>query len=130
MALQGESRVLRTLWKTKPTEAVEAPAVSLSGREAEAHAAWKAAEVVLTDACTALNGFRTTRPEHRPLKLIGDATWIQFKPADPELIRLSSAENRARFDRDQKQNAWSKLKEEADRLNGKETVHVGGVAVR
>jgi hypothetical protein len=128
VALQGESRVLRHFWKTNPTE-VEAPALSLAGREAEARAAWKAAEVVLTDACTALNGFRTTHPEHRLVKLIGDDTWIQFKPNDPELIRLSSAENHARFDRDQKQNAWSKLKQELDQLNGKESVHVAGVRV-
>jgi hypothetical protein len=107
VALQGESRVLR-LWKTKPTE-VEAPALSLSDREVEARRAWKEAETALADACLALNRFRLTHPQHIPIKKIGDATWIQFTPNDPELIRLSSAENRARFDRNAKQKFWADL---------------------
>jgi hypothetical protein len=95
------------LWK-KPTE-VQAPALSLSGREAEARRAWKEAEAALADACTALNRFRVTHPAHIPVKRIGNDVWLQFMPNDPELLKLSSAENRARFDRDSKQRIWSDL---------------------
>jgi hypothetical protein len=114
--------VLR-LWKNKPT--IEAPAVSLSDREVEAHRAWKAAEILLADACLALNHFRLTHPAHLPVKQIGDQIYIQFLPNDPELIRLSSTENRARFNRDQKQQAWAILYRE---LHPEET-HIAGVKV-
>ena len=123
MALPGESRVLR-LWNTKPTE-VEAPALSLSDREVEARRAWKEAETALADACLALNRFRLTHPQHIPIKKIGDATWIQFNPGDPELIRLSSAENHARFDRDAKQKLWADVYRELH----PEEVHIAGVKV-
>jgi hypothetical protein len=111
-------------WKTKPTD-VEAPASSLAEREAEARRAWKAAEIVLTDACTAFYRFRLTNPAHVPVKKIGDQIYVQFLPNDPDLIRLSSTENRARFDRDQKQQAWAILYRE---LHPEET-HIAGVKV-
>ena len=95
------------LWKNKPT--VEAPAVSLSDREVDARRAWKAAEVALADACLALNHFRLTHPQHIPVKRIGNDVWLQFTPNDPELLKLSSAENRARADRDAKQRFWADL---------------------
>jgi hypothetical protein len=107
VALPGESRVLRR-WKNKPTE-VEAPVFSLSEREIEARRAWKESEVALADACLALNRFRVTHPAHIPVKRIGNEVWLQFTPADPELIALSSAENRARTNRDNKQRMWADL---------------------
>jgi hypothetical protein len=122
VALQGESRVLR-LWKNKLT--IEAPAVSLSDREVEARRAWKEAEAALADACLALNRFRVTHPAHIPVKRIGNDVWLQFSPNDPELLKLSSAENRARFDRNQKQQAWAILYRE---LHPEER-HIAGVRV-
>jgi hypothetical protein len=98
----------------------------LADRVAQAHASWKQAEVVLADACLELNHFRTTHAAHVPLKKIGDQVYFQLTPNDPELIRLSSAENHARNDRDQKQQAWAILHRE---LHPEET-HIAGVRVR
>jgi hypothetical protein len=126
VAWQGDVRVLRTFWKTKPAEVAEAPSPTPTDREAQAYATWKAAEIVLADACMALNRFRLTHPQHVPVKRIGNDTWIQQTPNDPQLLALSSAENRARFDRDQKQQAWSLLHKQLH----PDMAHVGGVKVQ
>ena len=110
---------------TKRTEDVEAPAPTPADLEAQTYAAWKAAEIVLADACMALNRFRLTNLQHVPVKRIGDDTWIRLTPNDPQLLALSSTESRARFDRDQKQQAWSVLHKQLH----PDAVHVAGVKV-
>ena len=110
----------------RPKSAVIPPApppLTLADRVAQAHAAWELAEVKLADACTALNRFRATHPAHIPVKRIGNDVWLQFTPADPRLIALSSAENHARTDRDNKQRIWSDLYRELY----PETRYVAGV---
>lgn len=109
--------------RTPRAPVVEPEITTLADREAEAHAAWKTAEVILTDCCTALNRFRLTHPEHVPVKRIAGQICVQLKPDDPELIALSSAESRARFDRDVKQRAWAVLHKELH----PDAVHVAGV---
>jgi hypothetical protein len=118
------------LWFKKTPAPVAEPFITPELQLAEAYAAWKHAEVVLTDACSALNRFRLTHPAHVPIKRIGDQIYVQLTPNDSELIALSSAENHARIDRDNKLDVWSKLKEKLDQSNGKESVHVAGVLVR
>jgi hypothetical protein len=114
-------------WFRKAPAAVPEPkaTTTLIDQMAEAHAAWKLAEVKLADACTALNRFRVTHPAHIPVKRIGNDVWLQFTPNDPELLKLSSAENRARADRDAKQKLW------ADRYRElhPEEIHIAGVRV-
>ena len=126
MALQGEFRVLR-VWKNKPTE-VESTALSLAGREAEAHVIYIEANRVWIDAWTAVRGYSAKHRTQLEPTRVGDQVVRQLT-LDPELTAIASRENHARIDKDNKLDAWSRLKEELDRLNGKETVHVAGVKV-
>ena len=112
-------------WFKEPPAPVSPQSTTDEDRLAELYRDWKAAEVVLADANLALNRFRTTHPQHQPVKPIGDDLWIQLVPDDPELLRLTSAENRARFDRDVKQRAWAILHKELH----PDDAHVAGAKV-
>jgi hypothetical protein len=116
--------------KSSPVIETSLPLPTPADPLVEAHKELKAAEIAFADACHALAHFYATHPQHVPIKRIGDGIWIQITPEDPELRALTSQENHARNDRANKLDAWSKLKEKLDQLNGKETVHVAGALIR
>src|ERR1700730_13945917 len=102
--------------------------MQLADREAEAHAAYIAANRVWIDAWTAVRGYYAKHRTQLEPKYVGDQVYRQLT-IDPEMTATSSRENYARIIKDNKLDAWSNLKEELDRLNGKETVHIAGIPV-